>query len=478
MEWYKIIHILRAGKDKSGKRNIFRLLLEKKILALFVSAVFAALSLPAFSNETLRALQRGANNLADGGTLILSRPCEIDGTLLIRDKSNIVIDGNNATITQLNRNTMTVKFENCSNVTIKDLVLIGDPGSYEPFKRTNSVGICMQSCKGEHRLNGVKFYNHGCAGFKGAKIPNITFDKCLFRAEKVAVKAGDAWNCGIWSAFGAQCDNWEVKNCTFEKTAMGMILDIAHNHLNIHDNKFNDIRGQHGIYLNASSYVDIYNNTFNNVYGVAIKLQMNNGHDEIETDINIENNTCDVETSYNMGMAGILIGAAQPQGPARGVFWKNVRIENNRVNRYGYGVSAVYVKDANIINNKLTDTVYGVIVGTYSGGIYDNTITTTKWSGICCRVMDDSRVAIKGNVIKDTVHITTGDIYKRCSIFLTGPGFVELENNEIYRNGGTPLFGLYQGPDIVMTRYRNNRLIGPVALKGAIESQSNNEILQ
>ena len=472
-----MIHILRAGKDKSGKRNIFRLLLGEKILALFVFAVFAALSLPAFSNETLRALQRSADNLADGGMLVLSGAREIDGTLLISDKSNIVIDGNNAIITQLKHNTITIKFENCRNVTIRDLVLIGDPGSYKPFQRTDGVGVYMYSCKGEHRLSGMKFYDQGCAGFKGVNVSNVTFNQCLFQAGKVAVKAGDAYNCGIGS-YGRQCDNWEVKNCTFEKTAMGILLDIDHDHLSIHDNKFEDIRGQHGIYLNASSYVDIYNNTFTNVYGVAIKLQMNNGHDEIETDINIENNTCNVETSYNMGMAGVSIGAAQPQGPARGVFWKNVHIENNRVNRYDYGVSAGYVKDANIINNELTDTVYGILVGPYSGGIYNNTITTTKWSGVNCRVMDGLRVDIEGNVIKDSVHITTGDIYRRCGIFLTGAGFVELENNEMYKNGGKPLFGLYQGPDIVLARYHNNQLVGPVALKGTIGSQSNNEILQ
>jgi len=461
---------------KTGNFTSTSLPAKKMGEVLIVMAILAAFPFPAYSNEALRSLQQGANNLMNGGTLILSKSCEIDGTLLIRNKSNIIIDGNNETITQLKHNTITIKIVNCNSVIIKDLVLIGDPYSYEPFKVTNGVGICMQSCQGKYRLDRIKFYDHGCTSFKGINVSNITFNQCLFNAENVRIQAGDAYNCGILSN-GRQCSNWEINNCIFEKMAMGMILTLGHDRLNIHDNKFADIQGQHGIYLNASSYVNIYNNTFANIYGIAIKLQMNNGHDEIEREIKISNNICNVELSHNRGQAGIAVGAAQPQGPAKGVFWKNVRIENNRVNRFNYGVSAGHVKDAKIIDNTLTNTVYGVLVKPYSGSICNNTITTTEWSGIFCNVIDDSMVDIIGNVIRDPVHINSGDTYKRCGIVLTGSGAVSLENNEIYKNSGEPLFGLYQGPEITLTRYHNNRLIGPVGLKGKVVWQAGNVVL-
>jgi len=441
-----------------------------------VLAVLAAFAPKTSANETLRVLQQQVNRLADGETFILSQSCEIDGTLLIKDKSNITIDGNNLKITQLSRNTITIKTADCENVTIKNLVLIGDPSSYQPFKETDGVGIYMISCKGRHLIEGVKFYDHGCAGFKGFNVSNITFSQCLFKAEKVAVKAGEAFNCGIRS-YGTGCDNWEVKNCTFEKTAMGLILYLRHDHLSIHDNTFIDIRGQQGMYLNASSHVSIYNNTFTNVCGAAIKLQMNNGHNEIETDIRIKNNICNVESTKEPGQAGIIVGAAEPNGPARNVYWDGACIEDNRVNRFDYGIELNYTKDVNLANNELTNVTYGILASPCSGSIRANTITTTKWSGILCNVMDGLSVVIEGNVIRDAVHITTGDVYRRCSVFLSGTGIVALENNQMYQDNGQHLYGLYQSSGITFTRYRNNRVLDPVELRGKVVLEADNKVI-
>jgi hypothetical protein len=447
-----------------------------------VIAIFTAFSLPAFSNEALKELQQSVDNLVDGEKLTLPHFYQIDGTLLLRNKSNITIDGNGAAIAQLKHNTITIKITDCNSVTIKNLVLYGDPGSYKPAEATDGVGIYMLSCKGQHVFEDIKFYNHGCAGFKAVNVSNITINRCLFNAEKVNVKDNEIYNCGISSygtkSHGINMENWEIKNCLFEKTAIGIILYSGHDHLSLHDNKFTDMRGQHGMYLNASSYVNIYNNTFINIYGSAVKLQMNNGYDEDETDITIKNNTCNVEPSHNRGQAGIGVGAAKPQGPAKGIFWKNVRIENNRANRFDYGVAVSYAIDANISNNELSDSVYGVITSSYSGCIRDNNITNTQWTSISCEVMAGRTVDIKDNVIKGPVHISEGDVYKRCGIFLTGSGFVELENNQMYKNEGHPLYGLYQGENITLTRYNNNRLIGPLELKGLIVSRANNEILR
>ncbi|MGD0077231.1 MAG: right-handed parallel beta-helix repeat-containing protein [Sedimentisphaerales bacterium] len=435
-----------------------------------------------FSNEDLNTLQRNANDLANGGTFLLSKSCEIDGTLLFKNKSNITINGNNLTITQLKQNTITIKIMDCNNVKVGNLVLIGDPGSYIPTKQTDSVGIYMLRCKGQHVFEGIKFYDHGFAGFEAVNVSNITIDRCLFNAEKVNVKDNEIYNCGISSygtkSHGINMENWEIKNCLFEKTAIGIILDLGHDHLNLHDNKFTDMRGQHGMYLNASSYVNIYDNTFTNIFGSAVKLQMNNGYDEDETDITIINNTCNVEQSHNRAQAGFQVGVAKPQGPAKGVSWKNVRIENNRANRCDYGVAVSCATDANISHNELSDSVYGVLASSYSGCICDNNITNTQWSGILCEVMTGRTVDIEGNVIKGPVHISEGDAYRRCGIFLTGSGIVELENNRMYKNEGHPLYGLYQGQNITLTRYNNNRLIGPLELKGPVVSQANNEILR
>jgi len=439
-----------------------------------VVAVVAVFSLPAFSNVALNALQRDMDRLVDGSTFILSRSFEIDGTLLIKNKSNITIDGNNLTITQLKQNTLSIKITDCNNVKVENLALIGDPGSYQPFRETDGVGMYMINCKGQHLIEGVKFYDNGCAGFKAVDVSNIYIKRCLFNAQNVAVKDNEAFNCGVRS-YGTHCDNWEVQNCTFEKIAMGLILYKGHDHLSIHDNNFMDMRGQQGMYLNASSHVNIYNNIFTNVYGAAIKLQMNIGHDEIETDIRIKNNTCNVESTKEPGQAGIIVGVAGPNGPAKNVYWTGVCIEGNKVNRFDYGIEIKYTKDVNVANNELSNTTYGILAFPCGGSIRSNTITTTKWTGIYCNLIEESKVSIVGNTIRDAVHIDAGDIYKRCGIFLTGSGLVELENNQMYNDSGQHLYGLYQGSGITFTRYRNNGLLGPVELKGKVGSQADND---
>ncbi len=451
--------------------------MKKTFAILFSVSVLFCFACRGVAAASLQQLQKRANALADGGTFSLSESSQISGTLIFKNKSNITIDGHGETITQRKHDTVTIDILDCSNITMKDVVLVGEPSSYKPFERTYGIGVRMRRCAGRHVVYNVKFLDHGCAGFMGVDVSHIFFSKCRFRSAAVNVKPGDVYNSGICS-YGTQCANWEVAACTFEKLAIGVGFYLGHDALNIHDNHFTDIRGQHGMYLNASSYVNISRNTLRNVRGVAIKLQMNNGHNQSEKDVYINDNTCMVEDPNYLGQAGIAVGAARPEGPAKGVVWKNVHIENNHVRRAGYGVSAEYVVDANIIHNELTDTVYGVLVGSYSGGIRDNTITTARWSGICCKVMDDLKVDIEGNVIRDAVHITTGDAYKRCGIFLTGVGLATIENNEIYKDGGQPLFGLYQGPGITLTSYHNNRLIGPVELKGLVESQGGNEILR
>ncbi|MCK5174994.1 MAG: right-handed parallel beta-helix repeat-containing protein, partial [Planctomycetes bacterium] len=213
-----------------------------------------------------------------------------------------------------------------------------------------------------------------------------------------------------------------------------------------------------------------------NIRYLGIKLQMNNGHKETETDIRITNNICTVEETNSPGQAGIAVGSAKPEGPAKGVYWEGVHIENNRVDRFDYGIQVNYAKKVNIQNNELVDTTYGILAVPCSGYIRDNVITTTKWSGIFCNVIKKSKVAIVDNVIKDPVHVTDGDIYKRCGIFLSGNGTVDLENNQMYRGKGQPLFGVYQGVDVTLGRYYNNRLLGPVVSNGRIVSQGNNDI--
>ena len=262
---------------------------------MFLLGCLAALlcSQTLWANDTLTALQAIVQGLPKSNTtFVLPYSGEIDGTLVFENFNGLTIDGNDLALTQLSSETITISIIDCCDVEIKDLTLHGDPDSWNGSRNT-AMGIRMSNCGGTgHSVKNVDFYNHGCVGLEIANTPDVTIEDCLFDANDVDITTGDNYNFGIW-LYNVDSDYCEIRNCTFQRIGTGIVGFNDDDHIDIHDNYFEDIRGQEGIYLAASSHVDIYDNEFYDVAYVAIKLQQNSDVTSDDSDIVISGNVCD-----------------------------------------------------------------------------------------------------------------------------------------------------------------------------------------
>lgn len=434
-------------------------------IGLWALVVLGGLTQNAYANSDLNELQRLVDRLQNNATLTLTRNYSIDGTVNIKSKRNITLNGGGYRIRQLSPYKVTLRMDKCENVTVTLLELVGHPGSYNGV-RNNAKGIFLLGCTGSHRINQVTFRDHGFTGLEGFNTGYVTIENCSFSADNVVIRKGDNFNFGIYGYMN--CNYWEVKNCTFKNLCTGICVGSNSDYLKFHNNEFKEMRGQHGIYLAGSSFVDIYSNTFANIAHIAIKLQMGENHRTDESNIDIYENNCTNKADYGSGVAGVVV--AKLPGNQHDVWWRNVFISNNTIDGFGYGINVGYTEISHIMSNTISNTKYGIFVHRYAGSLLSNLIDHAVWSGIYCSVKGNSSVDMDGNEIRDAVHITKGMTYRRCCIFITGRGFVSLRNNRMYKEDGQPLYGLFQNSGISASKYYN-RLLKPVRVDGQAEQQ-------
>lgn len=341
---------------------------------------------------TLIKLQNAIDGIPTHGKLTLKQGANyiISGALQL--KSNIEIDGNGATITQLLPNTTTLNGFGISNFKITKLSLIGVGTDYTKLSSNLARGIFLNGDTNNYNYNIIiedcNFTDFSYGGIclfysKGFRLKN---NKIIGTSlSKNNILTADNYQFGIW--LGGWNSNGVIENNEVSYTAQGIFNGYEAINLKYLHNDIHDIKGQHGFYISHGNNLSIIDNTVTRCENNGIKIQ------QAITSIAITNN---VHIAFNkVSYCGDTAIALLKTEPTNIYQLFNISVEFNLIsNCSSCGIMLQYCNDSMVCYNTILNDLAYINDGSISGkyGIFvtsskevsviENKVKNTNWTGL------------------------------------------------------------------------------------------------
>lgn len=374
---------------------------------LATSLAASATQVPSGGTD-LTNLQNAINNTPTNGKLTLKQGQTYTISDKLNLKSNIIIDGNGATIIQTATNTATLYGIDVSNVKIINLTIQGNGNDFVEADSRLAVGIYIKGVN--TTVTDIKIkdcYINNCtwAGIYLEKCQKfqIVGNKIIGTGTKHLV-SGTNYQFGI--APRLNCQNGFISENDISQTAHGIYTSHEQKNTVIISNYIHDIIGQHGIYASHGENFIITNNTFENIALLGMKVQHDQSSTGYSRNIVISNNSFNVCGSYGINLENVY--------PSSGFGFEDVTITGNTMYQCADGGISVRQSRKVVVLGNVTDGGEGINATTY--GLY---------------LKDSSYVNFSDNIIKNV---------KRCGIFLDATADnlaydIIIKNNRIDKAG-------------------------------------------
>lgn len=399
------------------------------------------------SGTDLAKLQNAIDNTPTNGKLTLKQGAiyTISGTLNL--KSNIRIDGNNATITQTLARTPLMLGTNLVNVEINKLNLMGVGTDYTQAYDGYNLAMGIRIMTGTNvEINNCKLNNFGVSGIYFEIVKNFLIESCEIIGTGSPIISGDKLldihQMGVYMGNG--CDNGLVHHNKISEMCVGIYQSHDNPNMIYDSNLIFDIRGQHGFYIADFDGLVISNNIIKNVNNTGIKFQIDLASTKQSRNVQIIGNT--IDGFY----CAIIMGDNSTEHVYR---FNNVTIEGNNcitaMPLCDDGIKLDRVTNGIITGNHVEGARHGISITSCDGFIISNNkITNVYQYAFFLRTPFSQNIVFKGNVIKNCL---TG-------MYFDNGTNIFIEDNLVEDISALMTYSLFM-LDVTNGQFRNNRFL-------------------
>jgi hypothetical protein len=363
----------------------------------------------------------------------------VDGTITLQAGQTLI---GSAAVTQNATQAILFNADNCDNVTIRGLRMVGkseasfvnSPSSLAIAVRANGASdLLVTECRFEN------FYYTSLAALLVCN--RVEFSNNFVKGPGASVLGVDInyRNCIGVVILG---NSVRIANNDIYDTASGVILAQGSTNAVIADNVLHDFINEHGIYVDTGARnITISGNSIRNTGadGDGLKIQHYTSFGVEPYNITILGNTIE-----NTGNSGISAYNSLPTGSP--VYGHNISIVGNTIRDVeSVGINLRYYKNATVSGNAIyTAGSEGVeINGCEDVVLSNNQINYTELNGIYLGAASgNNRIKIQGNqiyhpgLVGDTSANSVG-------IRMSGGDYVSLEGNRVVGNGTDLQYGIF-----------------------------------
>jgi hypothetical protein len=363
----------------------------------------------------------------------------VNGTIALQAGQTLI---GSATITQNATQAILFSADNCDNVTIRGLRMVGKSEATF-YNSSSSLAIAIRANNATDLLvDGCRFENFYYTSLAVMTLGSrIHFVNNFVKGPGIAVLGADSnyRNCigVVITGNGVVISGNDVYD-----TASGIILAQESSNAIVSNNTLHDFINEHGLYVDTGvRNITISGNSIRNtgVNGDGLKVQHYTSYGVEPYNITVVGNTIE-----NTGGAGISVLNSLPTGSP--IYGHNLSIAGNTIRDTGsIGINLRYYKNATVSGNTIyTAGSEGVdITGCEDVLFSSNQISYTQTNGVYISATGgNNRIKVQGNQIYHPGLIGDASV-NAVGIRMSGGDYISLERNRVIGNSTNLQYGIF-----------------------------------